>query len=364
MRNWMLTSRSFGVRRNGLVQRVGVVRCQTQQQQQQRLYASSTATHNSSSEPFYGSPRPPTQQRRLYFSPNDSSTATTAAQMVAPVMDTLATVLEQVHQQVHSTSAGPQSQQQSQPFPSKIALTLRQASIALQDPTRADAVAAVGELTGTLALQKLQRVMRLDPVGSILLQERPLVSKATIPYDDLLQQATDTWDWEYSKLTFGQAYGRFLKTHGFDPDERSAVQYLDDPELAYIMLRYRQSHDYYHALTGLPPTVVGELGLKWLELYQTGLPMTALAGVVGGMTTLSSYDEQQVLWHSYVPWAQRVGGQQMKFGTLLNVYYEREWDTPLVELQQRLGLELAPQHDYATRVAKEEIQNSSTDKKP
>ena len=70
-------------------------------------------------------------------------------------------------------------------------LLLQQASIALRDPTRADAVAAVGELTGTTALQKLQTVMRQDDVGRAILVERPLVTKTTIPYERLLQQARE-----------------------------------------------------------------------------------------------------------------------------------------------------------------------------
>ena len=32
----------------------------------------------------------------------------------------------------------------------------------------------------------------------------------------------------------------FLKSHDFDPDERSDVQFIEDPDLAYVMLRYRQ----------------------------------------------------------------------------------------------------------------------------
>ena len=243
----------------------------------------------------------------------------------------------------------------------RIATCLREASIAMQDPTRADAVAAVGELTGTLALQQLQKVMREHRVGNIILQEQPLVSKETIPYQLLLDQVTqpttaNQQQEDYKAVTFGQAYIRFLQTHDFDPDDRSPIQYLlddDDPELAYILLRYRQSHDFYHVLTGLPPTVVGELALKWLEFFQTGLPMTAMAGVVGivgrgggamGNHQFLSTTDQYDLWNIYIPWAIRVGKYGMApFGTLLNVYYEKEWDTPLHELQQRVGIQLAPQ---------------------
>jgi len=131
---------------------------------------------------------------------------------------------------------------------------------------------------------------------------------------------------------------------------------LDAADAAYVMLRYRQNHDFWHTLTGLPPTVLGELGLKWLELFQTGLPVAALSATVGSLSLSSdtnnmstSKDQQQkqleyqkhVLWNIYLPWARRQG-QKLPFGALMNVYYEQEWDTPLSDLRHRLQLEPAP----------------------
>ena len=243
----------------------------------------------------------------------------------------------------------------------------------MRDPTRADAVAAVGELTGRGALLGLWENMRRDPVGRDILRERPLVSKATIPYERLMREARELRertneskgdDIDNNDLTFGQAYGAFLLQHGFDPDERDPVRYLegdgDDDnttqDLAYVMTRYRQCHDFWHALTGLPPTVAGELGLKWLELFQTGMPLAALSCTVGSLSLLSSSSSSRAtaaadldtVWNVYLPWARRchwkMGGQP---GKLMNVYYEREWETPVVELRQRLGLEVAPTVEVA-----------------
>lgn len=109
------------------------------------------------------------------------------------------------------------------------------ATTAFADPTRADAVAALGEVTGYVALQNLLETMKQDETGQRILLDRPTVSKETLPIDDIIASASELPD-----RTFGQAYGAFLKGHGFDPDERSDVLYIQDPELAYIMLRYRQ----------------------------------------------------------------------------------------------------------------------------
>lgn len=220
----------------------------------------------------------------------------------------------------------------------RIAVAIHYATTAFADPTRADAVAALGEITGPLTLQRLAQQMKQDPVGRRILQDRPIVSKATIPYDKFIREAPQDSIDDDPNLTFGQAYGFFLKSHDFDPDERDQVRFVDDEELAYIMLRYRQCHDYWHTLTGLPPTVLGELGLKWLELFQTGLPIAALSSTVGALRLDPC--ERDILLEHYLPWAHT---QSQTINTsLLNVYYEEEFDTPLIELRQRLNLQPAP----------------------
>ena len=129
-------------------------------------------------------------------------------------------------------------------IPSRISLAIHHAVTAFSDPTRADAVAALGEITGTVSLQRLQKQMQNDETGRLLLKERPVISKDTIPYQRLIEEAPSSSLTEVNQdsndITFGQAYGLFLKSHEFDPDERDEIKYIEDEELAYIMLRYRQ----------------------------------------------------------------------------------------------------------------------------
>lgn len=65
--------------------------------------------------------------------------------------------------------------------------------------------------------------------------------------------------------TFGHQYARFMQSHGFAPEERQPVRFVADPELAYVLQRYREAHDFWHVLCGLPTTVHGELALKVLQ---------------------------------------------------------------------------------------------------
>lgn len=119
------------------------------------------------------------------------------------------------------------------------------------DPTRAGDVATLGNITGTYALYDIHAKMKHDPTGRRILQDRPLVNRQHLP-QWIVDHATgmvvsdDHNNWADDKnrdITFGQAYADFLRQHGFDPDERSPVQHIDDSELAYIMLRYRQVRD-------------------------------------------------------------------------------------------------------------------------
>jgi ubiquinone biosynthesis protein COQ4 len=90
---------------------------------------------------------------------------------------------------------------------------------------------------------------------------------------------------------------------------------------------------------------LGELGLKWLELFQTGLPIAALSSTVGSLRLDSK--EREILLQHYVPWAMETSRNCTS--SLLNVYYEEEFDTPLDELRERLNLKPAPAIDLGAK---------------
>ena len=189
-------------------------------------------------------------------------------------------------------------------------------------------VGVFGETTGQPALRRMLKRMDQHPVGRAVLRDRPLITSATVPIDWLQGMPCDS---------LGAAYAAFLGKHSFDPDERTEVQFIDDPDLAYVMTRYRQVHDLWHVLYALPPSLLGEVALKWLEVAQTGLPMCGLAAVGGGVKLKP---EARALVRQHVlPWAAR---QMMGNVDLMSVYYERELEKPLPLLRQELGVELVP----------------------
>lgn len=59
------------------------------------------------------------------------------------------------------------------------------------------------------------------------------------------------------------------------------VRFLDEPDLAYVMTRYRESHDLIHAALNMPTNMLGEVTVKWIEALNIGLPMCWGAAVFG-----------------------------------------------------------------------------------
>ena len=197
---------------------------------------------------------------------------------------------------------------------------------AITDPRDARMVGVVGEATGSGALRRMHERMARHPVGRVVLQDQPTVSAATV--EGLLRMPAGS---------LGQAYAAFLGAHAFNPDERSAVQFVDDADLAYVMTRYRQVHDLWHVLYGLPPSLLGEVALKWIEATQTGLPMCYMAAVAGGLRLKPT--ERAMVTRHVLPWAAR---HALSTTDLMSVYYERELERPLSELRAKLGVERPP----------------------
>ncbi|KAI9207572.1 ubiquinone biosynthesis protein Coq4 [Polychytrium aggregatum] len=203
-------------------------------------------------------------------------------------------------------------------------LAISSAVRGLIDPTQADQIAALGEATGPIFLRKIRDKMLLDPTGRKILRERPVINSTTLDLEKLRQ---------YPPNSFGLAYTRFMDQYHFDPDERSPVKYVDDPELAYVILRYRQVHDFWHTLSGLDQiTVEAELALKWFEAHQTGLPVAILSALVGPLR-LTPLERERLFTH-YVPWALQCA-ESCKF--LMSVMYEDLLDQDIDQVRKDLG---------------------------
>ncbi|XP_023149217.2 ubiquinone biosynthesis protein COQ4 homolog, mitochondrial isoform X2 [Amphiprion ocellaris] len=240
-----------------------------------------------------------------------------------------------VHQ-LHTSSTEPASSSYNGLYPGHIHTTPIQKALlavgsgvaALRDPYRHDMVAVLGEATGHFALINLRDRMRNDPEGYTILTERPRIRLSTI---DVAKMAS------LPEGSFGREYVRFLEDNHVTPDSRADVKFVDDEELAYVMLRYREVHDLMHTLLGMPTNMLGEVAVKWFEAAQTGLPMCAFGAALGPLRLNAR--RLQTLVTSLGPWALR-NGLRARF--VLNIFYERRWEQSLEDLRQELNIEPPP----------------------
>jgi ubiquinone biosynthesis protein COQ4 len=211
----------------------------------------------------------------------------------------------------------------------RVGVSVTAAIAAVCDPERDDMVAKLGEATGLVALRRMREEMRKSEVGKAILSERPLITQASVDASGLSK---------LEKGTLGAEYSTFMAKHGFSADSRRPVTLVDDEELAYVLTRYRQVHDMWHVLFDLPPTVEGEVALKWIELVQTGLPVAGLSALFGPFA-LHEVASRTRIRRTYMPWALRAG-QRAEY--LMNVYYEKEWAQTVTSLRERFEIEVAP----------------------
>ena len=116
------------------------------------------------------------------------------------------------------------------------------------------------------------------------------------------------------------------------------VHYVDDPELAYVMQRYRECHDFYHCVVNLPVDGLSELAVKFFEFANLGLPMCGFAAAFGHLRITPKKRER--LFREYAPWAVKCGASAQ---SLITVYWEERWEQSVEEMKKEFGIWDAPE---------------------
>ncbi|KAL2149877.1 hypothetical protein VTH82DRAFT_7553 [Thermothelomyces myriococcoides] len=210
----------------------------------------------------------------------------------------------------------------------KAALAIGSGLMSLRDPRRGDLIAAFAEATATpYFIYRLRDAMLASPTGRRILRDRPRITSASLDLPRLRALPANT---------VGRTYAAWLDREGVSPDTRAPVRYIDDPECAYVMQRYRECHDFYHALTGLPIVREGEVALKAFEFANTLLPMTGFS--IFAAATLKP-TERRRFREIYLPWALRNG---LRAKEIINVYWEEQLERDVDDLRKELGVEPPP----------------------
>ncbi|KAK7031157.1 Ubiquinone biosynthesis protein [Paramarasmius palmivorus] len=200
--------------------------------------------------------------------------------------------------------------------------------MALADPKRGDMVAALGETTAGPALPRLRDIMLKSPEGRQILKDRPRINTDTVDMAALAK---------LPEGTFGRSYITWLERTGVTPDTREPVHYIDDPELAYVMQRYRECHDLYHCITHFPVNVESELAVKYFEFANLGLPLAGFSALFGPLRLNATKRDR--LFREYVPWALKCGSSAR---CLITVYWEKRWEQKTEDIRRELGITEAP----------------------
>lgn len=132
--------------------------------------------------------------------------------------------------------------------------------------------------------------------------------------------------------SLGGAYARALERADLDPDFFVPPKHLD-PDLAYVAQRVRQTHDIWHALTGLATDIPGEIALQAFTYGQ--LQSKTSHAIATGGTAIYGWRWPR-LFREIRVWSR--AGRQAAF--LLTVPWEQLWQEPLSELRARFGIEI------------------------
>ncbi|KAI4155466.1 MAG: hypothetical protein LQ340_000982 [Diploschistes diacapsis] len=219
----------------------------------------------------------------------------------------------------------------------KSALAVGSAVMSLINPYRGDLIATLGETTAApYFIYRLRDTMLGSSTGRRILRDRPRISSKTMSLDHLRSLPDNS---------VGRTYAAWLDREGVTPDTRTQVRYIDEEECAYVMQRYRECHDFYHAVTGLPIFVEGEIPVKAFEFANTLLPMTGLS--LFAVAKLSK-ERRERFWDIYLPWAIDNG---TRCKDIINVYWEEQLQTDVDVLRKELGIEKPPDLREARRLA-------------
>jgi len=197
----------------------------------------------------------------------------------------------------------------------------------LADSTRTTEIHVAEEITGRGRFRRLLDHMRSTQEGRDLLAARPELSSSAVDYDGLRR---------LDASTLGGAYVRHLDAYGLSADTQAlGTRYVEDEEIAYLMRRFRQTHDVWHALTALGAEPHNEVVIHAFSLGQLHLPVSWMIVSLGGIKH-GLLEGRFGVVARVMPRAYAVGRRARP---LMPVWWEKMWADPLAEVQARLGVE-------------------------
>ena len=204
----------------------------------------------------------------------------------------------------------------------------------MADSTKTHEIHRVEEITGRPRYRRLLKEMAATTEGQRLLAERPELSSDHVDYD-YLRSLPET--------TLGGAYARHLDRNGLSADyQAAATRHVDDPDMAYLMRRFRQTHDVWHVLMGIGITGHEEVLTHWFTWGQLRLPVSAMIMFFGSLKHFVAERRWGIVRHGAIE-AYRSGRDA---APLLGVYWEDLWEKPLADVRRAYGIKQLDRSRY------------------
>jgi ubiquinone biosynthesis protein COQ4 len=182
------------------------------------------------------------------------------------------------------------------------------------------------ELTGREAFRRFRDTLFESDEARALLREQPELCSEQVDFAALRR---------LPESSLGFQYVDHLDRNNLSADSQAtSTRYVDDPELAYLMRRFRQTHDVWHALVGLGTAGHQEVLIHAFSWGQLRLPVSALIVLFGGLKHLVLEARWEALRGGLLE-AYHVGRDA---APLLPVYWERHWAEPMAAVRERHGL--------------------------
>jgi ubiquinone biosynthesis protein COQ4 len=196
----------------------------------------------------------------------------------------------------------------------------------LGDSTQTQEIHRVEEITGRPKYRRLLAAMADTPDGRELLRDRPELRDDMVDYPALRRLPPDT---------LGARYVQHLEQNGITADYQAAeTRHVQDPDMAYLMRRFRQTHDIWHTLLELGTAGHEEVIIHAFSWGQLRLPVSALVIVFGTLKHIVLERRWGALRHALEE-AYRIGREAEP---LLPVYWEKMWSTPIEDVRTRYGV--------------------------
>jgi len=206
-------------------------------------------------------------------------------------------------------------------------LVLRGIARVMQDSNRIDDIHRVAEITtrGRFAAILARAHARGEPPA--LLRDRPVLSPRTVDLPALRTLPDET---------LGRAFVRHLDDHGLKMYVADvSPDHVPDPDVRYLIHRYRQVHDLWHVLLGLGTSGHEEVLVHAFVLGHMRLPVSMLVVLFGTLKHGIGERRWGMVRHA-VREAYHRGREASP--ELLWARWEDHWGEPLDEVRRRYGV--------------------------